>query len=110
MGEVHTLSKLDSYVVDHLDVGARHVDRQIQVQTFDVAENVASIVVLGHGEMGTAQLFSETVERRHNVRMRLNVDPLGDVFLVGNLAHDELLSEVLVVDNIGRVANHVLHL
>ena len=110
MGEVHTLSQLDSYIVDHLDVGARHVDRQIQVQTFDVAKNVASIVVLGHGEMGTAQLFSETVERRHNVRMRLNVDPLGDVFLVGNLAHDELLSEVLVVDNVGRVANYVLHL
>ena len=75
-----------------------------------MAENVASIVVLGHGEMGTAQLFSETVKRRNDVRMRLNVDPLGDVFLVGNLAHDELLSEVLVVDNIGRVANHVLHL
>ena len=110
MCEVHALSQLDGHVVDHLDVGARHVDRQIQVQTFGVAENVASIVVLCHGEMGTAQLFSETVERRHNVRMRLNVDPFGDVFLIGNLAHDELLSKVLVVDNIGRVANHVLHL
>ena len=42
--------------------------------------------------------------------MRLKVDPLRDVFFVGDLAHDELLSEVLMVDNVGRVANHVLDL
>ena len=42
--------------------------------------------------------------------MRLKVDPLRDVLLVGDLAHDELLSEVLMVDDVGRVANHVLDL
>ena len=110
MGEVHALGQLDGHIIDHLDVGAGHIDRQIQVEPFDVAENVASIVVLGHGEMSTAQFFSETVERRHNVRMRLQVDPLGDVFLIGYLTHDEFLSEVLVVDNVGRVADDVLHL
>ena len=67
VGEIDALRQLDGHVVDHLDVAARHIDRQIQVQLLDVLENVASIVVFGHGEMSTANLFSETVERSQDV-------------------------------------------
>ena len=42
--------------------------------------------------------------------MRLQVNPSCDVFLVGYLANDELLTEILMVDNKGGVADHVFDL
>ena len=48
MREVETLCKLDGDIVDHLDIGTRYIDRQVEIQTFDMAEDVASIVVLDH--------------------------------------------------------------
>ena len=42
--------------------------------------------------------------------MCLQVDPLRDVLLVADGAHDELLAEVLVVDDVGSVADNVLDL
>lgn len=40
--------------------------------------------------------------------MGAQVDPFYDVLFVRNLAHDELISEVLMVDDKSRVANDVL--
>jgi len=110
MGEFETLRQLDSNVVDHLDVGARHVNSQVQIKALDRVEDVASIVIFDHGKVGAADFFSETVEGGDDIRMGLQLDPLGDVFLIGHLPHDELLSEVLVVHDVRRVANHVFHL
>lgn len=42
--------------------------------------------------------------------MGAQVDPFYDVLFVRNLAHDELISEVLMVDDKSRVANDVLDL
>ena len=44
VSKVHSLGKLNGNVINSLDVGARHVNGQVQIQTFDVVENVASIV------------------------------------------------------------------
>ena len=60
--------------------------------------------------MTATDFFSETVERHYNIRMRLQVDPLCDVFIFGYLADDKLLTEVFVVDHEGCVTDHVFHL
>ena len=42
--------------------------------------------------------------------MCLQVDPLSDVLIVGDLANDKLLSEVLMVNNVRGIADDVLDL
>ena len=110
MCKVHSLSQLDRHIIDHLNVGTRHIDRQIKIQPFYMLEDVPTVVVFGHGEMGTAQFVSEAVEGGRDVGVRLNVDPPGDVLFVRDLPNDELLAEVFVVDHVRRVADNVLHL
>ena len=110
VGEVEALGQLDGHVVDHLDVGARHVDRKVQVQALDMLEDVSAVIGLDHGEVSAAHHVGETVEGRDDVRVSLQLDPLCDVFGVGHLPDDELLTEVFVVDHEGRVANHVFDL
>lgn len=61
--KVKALRQLDGHVVNHLDVSARNVDRQVQVQPLDVLKDVASVVELNHLEVGPAEILSETVER-----------------------------------------------
>ena len=60
--------------------------------------------------MGAAHFVFETVECSCDVRVRLQIDPLSDVFLVGDLPNHELLSEVLVVNDKCRVAENVFNL
>ena len=110
MCEVEALSKLNDHIVDGLDVRPRHINRKVQVLSLDVAEDVASIVVFGHREVSTAVVVSKTVEGRYNIRMSLQVDPLCYVLIVGDLTDDELLSEVLVVHDVGRITDHMFNL
>ena len=44
MSKVHSLGKLDSDIVDGLDVATGHVDPQVKVQTLHLLEHVAAIV------------------------------------------------------------------
>ena len=60
--------------------------------------------------MCTAHFVFETVKCRGDVRVRLQVDPLRDVFQVGDLPNHEFLSEVLVVDDKCWVAEDVFNL
>lgn len=60
--------------------------------------------------MRSAKVILETVKGRDDVGMRLQIDPLCDVLLVCYLAHDELLAEILMVDNICRVADYMFNL
>lgn len=48
VGEVESLRQLDGHVVDCFDVGAWHVDREIQVLPLDVAKYVSTIVGFDH--------------------------------------------------------------
>ena len=48
VGKVETLCQLDGDIIDSLDVGAGHIDCQVEIQTLNVIEDVASIVVLNH--------------------------------------------------------------
>jgi len=57
-----------------------------------------------------AHFVFETVKCRGDVRVRLQVDPLRDVFQVGDLPNHEFLSEVLVVDDKCWVAEDVFNL
>ena len=47
--------------------------------------------------MAATFFLSETVESRRDIRMRLKIDPLGNVFEVGYLSNDKLLTEVLMI-------------
>ena len=60
--------------------------------------------------MSSRHIISKTVECSRDVRVRLNVDPPGDVLLIRYLPDDELLTEVLVVDNVRCVADHMFDL
>ena len=104
------MRQLDRHIIDVLDVGAGHIDAKVEIQTLDVLEDIAIIIVLNHGKMRLIVIISETVERSYDVGMRLKIDPAGDIFIIGNLADHELLSEVLVVDDVGRVTDHMLDL
>ena len=110
VSKIEPLGQLDGHIVDELDVGSWNVNGQVEVQTLDVLEDVTAVCVLDHRKVGTAQFLSETVEGRGDVCVSLQVNPLGDVFVVGDLADYELLTEVLVVDHVRRVTNHMLHL
>ena len=110
MGKVQALRQLDRHIIDVLDVGAGHIDAKVEIQTLDVLEDIAIIIVLDHGKMCLTVIISETVERSYNVGMRLKIDPASDIFIIGYLADHELLSEVLVVDDEGRVTDHMLDL
>jgi len=46
--KVHTLCELNGHIVDHFDVGARHINCQVEIQTLDLIEDVASIIVFDH--------------------------------------------------------------
>ena len=48
VSEVHSLRQLDGYIINHLNVGTRHINRKIQIQPFYMLEHVAPIVVLSH--------------------------------------------------------------
>ena len=62
--------------------------------------NIAIFVLLDHGELGVADLLRETVKRCHDIWMHLQVDPACNVLFTMQLSQDELLSEVLVVDDV----------
>ena len=104
------MRQLDRHIIDVLDVGAGHIDAKVEIQTLDVLEDIAIVIVLNHRKMCLILIISETVERSYDVGMRLKIDPAGDIFIIGNLADHELLSEVLVVDDVGRVTDHMLDL
>ena len=110
MGKVQALRQLDRHIIDVLDVGAWHIDAKVEIQTLDVLEDIAIVIVLNHGKMCLIVIISETVERSYDVGMRLKIDPASDIFIIGNLADHELLSEVLVVDDVGSVTDHMLDL
>ena len=110
MGEVQPLGQLNRYIENVLDVAPRHINRQVQIKSLDVLEDASTIVGLDHGKMTLSRLFNETVKRSYNIRMRLKVDPFGDVFLVRYLSNDKLLAKILMVDYKRRVAHHVLDL
>ena len=100
MSKVHGLSELDRNIIDLFDVGTWHVDRQVQVQRLDVLVDVAAVVGLRHRKLAVTDIVCETVKSCGNIRMDLQVDPSSDIFLLVNLAQDELLSKVLVVDHV----------
>ena len=110
VSEVHTLGELDSNIVDGLDVAAGHIDSQVKVQTLDILEDVAAIVRFHHWKVAAAYFLPETVESCDDICMCLQVDPLSDVLIVGDLANDKLLSEVLMVNNVRGIADDVLDL
>ena len=110
MGEVQPLGQLNRYVENVLDVAPRHINRQVKVKSLDVLEDASTVVGLDHRKVALGRLLNETVKRGYNIRMRLKVDPLGDVFLVGDLPNDELLPKILMVDDKRRIAHHVLDL
>jgi len=60
--------------------------------------------------VAAAYFLPETVESCDDICMCLQVDPLSDVFIVGDLANDKLLSEVLMVNNVRGIADDVLDL
>ena len=65
---------------------------------------------LDHREVAAADFFPETVEGGRDVRVRLQVNPLRDIFRFRNLANDKLLSEVLVIDDEGVLADDMFDL
>ena len=73
-------------------------------------EDVSAVIGLDHREMTSTNFFCETVKRRYNICMRRQVDPSRDIFIVGYLTDDKLLTEVFVIDYKGCVADHVFHL
>ena len=110
VGEVHALGQLDGDIIDHLDVGSGDIDCQVQVQALDVLENVSTIIGLSHREVCTANVIGETVECSHDIGMRLQIDPSSDVLVVWYLPDNKLLSEVLMIDHIRCIADHMLNL
>ena len=95
--EIHTLSQLNGNIVDILDVGPWHIDSQVKIQSLDILEDAPAVISLDHGEMAATFFLSETVESCRDIRMRLKIDPLGNVFEVGYLSNDKLLTEVLMI-------------
>ena len=110
VGKVQALRQLDCHVVNVLDVRPRHIDRQIQIEALDVLEDAPAVMGLGHREVAAADFFPETVEGGCDVRVRLQVDPPRDVLRVRDLANDKLLSEVLMVDYEGVLADDMFNL
>ena len=110
VGEVQALRQLDCHVVDVLDVRPRHINRQIQIESLDVLEDAPAVMGLDHREVAAADFFPETVEGGRDVRVRLQVDPPRNVLLVRDLANDKLLSEVLMVDYEGVLAQDMFNL
>ena len=65
---------------------------------------------LDHREVAAADFFPETVEGGRDVRVRLQVNPPRNVLPVRDLANDKLLSEVLVIDYEGALAQNMFNL
>lgn len=107
MRKVKPLSQLDGYIVDHLNIRAWYVNRQVEIQILNVTEDVASIVVFNHRKMSAV---FETIKGSYDVRMGLQVDPLCDILLFRDLTHDKLLAEIFVIDDISLVTDHMLDL
>lgn len=110
VGKVHPLGKLDCHIVDELDVGARHINPQVQILPLNVLKHVATFVCLDHGKVGTAHFVSETVEGSCDVRVRLQVDPPADVLVLRDLSDNELLAEVFMVYDESSIAEDMFDL
>ena len=110
MSKIKSLGQLNGYIIDELDIGSWDVNSQVEVQTLDVLEDITAVCVLDHRKVGSAQLLSETVEGSSDVSVSLQIDPFGDIFVLGDLTDYELLAEVLMVHHVRRVADHMLDL
>ena len=70
--------------------------------------DVTSIVSLNHGKLTLADLICKAIESSCYVWMHLQVDPPGNILIFVDLAKNELLPEVLMVDHILRLTTYVL--
>ena len=67
VSKVHSLGKLNRYIIYHLDVGAGHVDCEIQIELLDVLVDIAIFVFFDHGELSITNFLGETVKRCHDI-------------------------------------------
>ena len=67
VSKVNGSCKLDGHIIDLLNVGARHIDSQIKFQTFNVIEDVSSIVLFHHDKLRARNCFDETIKGRDDI-------------------------------------------
>ena len=48
MGKIKPLGQLYGHIIDELDIGPWDIDSQVQVQTFDVLEDITAVCILDH--------------------------------------------------------------
>ena len=62
--------------------------------------NIAIFIFLDHGKLSITDLLCETVKRCYDIWMHLQVDPACYVLIPMQLSQNELLSKVLVINDV----------
>ena len=108
MSVFEPLGKLYRNVIDELHVGARHIVGQVQVHLLNVREDCAAIVGFNEREVTLALQVDEAVERSADISVSWYINPPCNVFIVRYLPDNKVTLEVLMVDYVLSVADHML--